>query len=177
MGGIVNDWAISGITQFQCGFPIRLDTEDDTELITSLFFLGTEAPSMVAPLQKLNPGSPHQYWARRLLAGVLLRPWKFCDSCTNPLDATVPALGQFNNGTPRSLCCGPGLQDWDFSVHKKIPMSENIYFQFRAEIFNIFNHTNFYNPDGHFPDGPTEFGRVTEAQDPRLVQFALKLYF
>ena len=51
-GKLLNDWAVSGIAQFQSGFPIRLDTNDDTELIDSFFFLGTEAPSLVAPFQK-----------------------------------------------------------------------------------------------------------------------------
>ncbi len=168
MGRLVNDWAVSGITQFQSGFPIRLDTEDDTELIASVFFLGTEAPSLVAPFQKLNPKTNGNFW---------FNPNDFATAATNPNNAQVPPLGQFNNGTPRSLCCGPGLQDWDFAVHKKISVTENVYFQFRAEMFNIFNHTNFFNPDGHFSDGPTEFGRITQAQDPRLVQFALKLYY
>ncbi len=158
MGKLVDDWAISGITQFQSGFPIRLDTEDDTELIASIFFLGTEAPSLVAPFQKLNP---------KTNGGFLFNPNDFSD----------PPLGQFNNGTQRSICCGPGLEDWDFGIHKKIAIDETRYFQFRAELFNVFNHTNFYNPDGHFSDGPTEFGKITEAQDPRLVQFALKFYF
>src|SRR5580700_1686058 len=54
-GRVLNDWEVSGITQFQSGFPIRLNTEDDTELINSLFFLGTEAPSLNGPLQILNP--------------------------------------------------------------------------------------------------------------------------
>jgi hypothetical protein len=164
MGKLVDDWAVSGITQFQSGFPIRLDTEDDTELIASIFFLGTEAPSLVAPFQKLNP--KHTY------SGVPSAGYWF-----NPSDFADPPLGQFNNGTQRSICCGPGLDDWDFAIHKKISISEEKYFQFRAELFNIFNHTNFYNPDGHFSDGPTEFGKITEAQDPRLVQFALKFYF
>jgi len=154
----LNDWEVSGIIQYQSGFPIRLDTEDDTELINSLYFLGTEAPSMSGPLQILNPKKDGGYY---------LNYNQFSD----------PPLGQFNNGTQRTQCCGPGLEDWDLSVHKKIPISENRYFQFRAEIFNIFNHTNFYNPDGHYSDGPTEFGKITEAQDPRLVQFALKFYF
>ena len=167
-GKLVNDWAVSGITQFQSGFPIRLDSEDDSELIASVFFLGTEAPSLVAPFQKLNPKTNGNFW---------FNPNDFATAATNPNNAQVPPLGQFNNGTPRSLCCGPGLQDWDFAVHKKISINENVYFQFRAEMFNIFNHTNFYNPDGHFSDGPTEFGRITQAQDPRLVQFALKLYY
>ncbi|HVI10779.1 MAG TPA: carboxypeptidase regulatory-like domain-containing protein [Candidatus Binatia bacterium] len=167
-GRLLDDWALSGITQFQSGFPIRLDTEDDTELIASIFFLGTEAPSQVAPFQKLNPKNN---------AGFYFNPNDFATAATNPNNAVVPPLGQFNNGTQRAICCGPGLNDWDFSIHKKIALSEQRYFQFRAELFNIFNHTNFYNPDGHFSDGPTEFGKITQAQEPRLVQFALKFYF
>ena len=157
-GTLVDDWAVSGITQFQSGFPIRLDTIDDTELINSLFFLGTEGPSLVQPFQKLNPRTSGNFWF-------------------NPSDFQDPPLGQFNNGTQRTICCGPGLQEWDFSVHKKLLVTENTYFQFRAEIFNVFNHTNFSNPDGHFSDGPTEFGKITQAAAPRLVQFALKFYF
>src|SRR5271163_4792197 len=157
-GKVLNDWAVSGITQFQSGFPIRLDTENDNELIASIFFLGTEAPQQVAPFQKLNPKTSGSFWF-------------------NPNDFQDPQLGHFNIGTQRSICCGPGLDQWDFSVHKKIALTEDKYFQFRAEIFNIFNHTNFYNPDGHFSDGPTLFGKITQAQDPRLVQFALKFFF
>jgi hypothetical protein len=165
-GKVLNDWEISGITQFQSGFPIRLDTEDDTELINSLFFLGTEAPSEVAPFQKLNP--------RKTYASQGLTTPGFW---FNPGDFQDPPLGSFNNGTQRTICCGPGLDDWDFSVHKKIPLTETKYFQFRAEIFNIFNHANFSNPDGHFSDGPAEFGRITSAGDPRLLQFAMKFFF
>jgi hypothetical protein len=55
-------------------------------------------------------------------------------------------------------------------------LTENKYLQFRAEVFNVFNHTNFSNPDGHFSDGP-QFGEITTSGDPREVQFALKLYF
>jgi hypothetical protein len=172
-GKVLDDWAISGITQFQSGFPIRLDTEDDTELIASTFFLGTEAPSLIAPFHKLNPRTNGNFY---------FNPCDFATAATPsvppcPAAANVPPLGSFNNGTQRAICCGPGLDDWDFSVHKKISIDEARYFQFRAEFFNIFNHTNFYNPDGHFSDGLTEFGKITEAQDPRLVQFALKFYF
>jgi Carboxypeptidase regulatory-like domain len=157
-GRVLDDWEISGITQFQSGFPIRLNTEDDNELINSLFFLGTEAPSLNGPLQILNP---------KTNGGFYLNYNQFSD----------PPLGQFNNGTQRTLCCGPGLMDWDFSVHKKIPLSETKYLQFRAEIFNVFNRTNFSNPDGGYSDGATEFGKITTAGDPRLLQFALKFFF
>jgi hypothetical protein len=165
---LMNDWEVSGITQFQSGFPIRLDTADDNELINSFFFLGTEAPSLVAPFQKLNPKQTLNDPA----LGINSPGYWF-----NPGDFQDPPLGQFNNGTQRTICCGPGQADWDFSVHKKIALSETKYFQFRAEIFNLFNRTNFSNPDGHFSDGPTEFGKITEAGDPRLFQFALKFFF
>ncbi|MFZ0762254.1 MAG: carboxypeptidase regulatory-like domain-containing protein [Candidatus Sulfotelmatobacter sp.] len=157
-GKVLDGWAVSGITQFQSGFPIRLNTEDDTELINSLFFLGTEAPSLNGPLQILNP---------KKTGGFYLNYNQFSD----------PPLGQFNNGTQRTICCGPGLEDWDFSVHKKISLTEAKYLQFRAEIFNVFNRTNFSNPDGGYSDGPTGFGKITSAGDPRLLQFALKFFF
>ncbi len=157
-GKFLDDWAISGITQFQTGFPIRLATTDDNELINSFFFVGTEAPSLVQPFIKLNPKTNNNFWF-------------------DPNDFADPALGQFNNGTQRTICCGPGLQDWDFSVHKQIKFTEARYVQFRAEFFNVFNHTNFSNPDGNFQDGPTAFGRIITASNPRQVQFALKFFF
>ena len=157
MGRLLNDWSVSGITEFQSGFPIRLNTEDDTELISSLFFLGTEAPQQVLPFKRLDPRKNGNYYF-------------------NPATFADPPLGQFNVGTQRTICCGPGLDDWDFSVHKQINLTETKYLQFRAELFNVFNHTNFSNPDGGFSDG-SQFGEITTAGDPREVQFALKLFF
>jgi len=77
---------------------------------------------------------------------------------------------------PRTICCGPGISDTDISFIKNIPLNERSRFEFRAELFNVFNHTQFYNPDGNSTDG-TQFGQVTQVKDPRLAQFALKFYF
>ena len=162
VGKLVNDWAVSGITSFQSGFPIRLSNDSinsstDSELINSFFFTGTEAPQRVAPFQTLNPRKTGGYWF-------------------NGSDFASPPLGQFNTGTQRTICCGPGLNNTDFAVHKQIAITESKYFQFRGEIFNIANHTQFVNPDGNLGDG-AQFGKITSARDPRLVQFALKLFF
>lgn len=157
-GKVANDWSLSGITQYQTGFPIRLDTTNDNELINSFFFVGTEAPQQVAPFHTLNPRHNSNFW---------FDPSAFQD----------PAIGHFNVGTQRTICCGPSTYEWDLSVLKHISFTESRYFEFRGEIFNLFNHTNFSNPDGHFSDGPTLFGKVNQAGDPRLVQFALKFYF
>src|SRR5579871_4319388 len=154
-GKVLDDWSMSGIVQFQSGFPIRIQTQDDNELISSLFFLGAGSPQLTGPLQIQNP---------KTNGGFYLNPAQFSD----------PPLGQFAT-TPRSICCGPGENEWDITVSKKIAFSESKYFQFRADVFNLFNKTQFVNPDGNFSD--TTFGLIQQARDPRLMQFALKFYF
>ncbi len=154
-GKVLDDWQFSGIIQFQSGFPIRIQTQNDNELISSLFFLGADAPQLSGPLQILNP---------KKNGGYYLNPNQFAD----------PTLGQFST-TPRSICCGPGENQWDITLSKRIALSESKYFQFRMDIFNLFNKTEFVNPDGNFSN--TTFGQVLQARDPRLVQFALKFYF
>ncbi|MGP0019033.1 MAG: TonB-dependent receptor domain-containing protein [Candidatus Sulfotelmatobacter sp.] len=154
-GKVLDEWAMSGIIQFQSGFPIRIQTQDDNELISSLFFLGAGAPQLSGPLQILNP---------KTNGGFYLNPAQFSD----------PPLGTFAT-TPRSICCGPGENQWDVTFSKRITLSEARYFQFRADIFNLFNKTEFVNPDGNFSD--TTFGQVLQARDPREVQFALKFNF
>jgi Carboxypeptidase regulatory-like domain/TonB dependent receptor len=154
-GKVLDDWQLSGIVQFQSGFPIRLQTQDDFELISSLFFLGAGAPQLSGPLHILNP---------KTNGGYYLDPSQFSD----------PPLGQFAT-TPRSICCGPGENQWDITVSKRVALDEARYFQFRADIFNLFNKTQFVNPDGNFSD--TTFGLVQSAREARDVQFALKFYF
>jgi len=154
-GKALDDWQLSGIIQFQSGFPIRLQTQDDNELISSLFFLGAGAPQLSGPLQILDP---------KKNAGQYLNPAQFSD----------PPLGQFAT-TPRSICCGPGENQWDMTVSKRVALSELRYFQFRADIFNLFNKTQFVNPDGNFSN--STFGLIQQAREARDVQFALKFYF
>ena len=60
-------------------------------------------------------------------------------------------------------------------VLEAVAITESKYFQFRTDIFNVFNKTEFVNPDGNFSN--STFGQVLSARDPRLVQFALKFYF
>lgn len=71
---------------------------------------------------------------------------------------------------------GPSFQRWDLSLFKNTKLrGESTYLQFRAEAFNVFNHTNF-NAVGTNITTST-FGKVTSADDPRILQLGLKLYF
>jgi hypothetical protein len=168
-GKVLDDWSMSGIIQFQSGFPIRLQTQDDNELISSLFFLGAGAPQLNGPLQIVNPKviqSFNTYNYGEVSGHYYLN--------ADQSKFTDPTLGTFAT-TPRSVCCGPGENQWDITVSKRIVLSEARYVQFRADVFNLFNKTEFVNPDGNFSD--STFGQVQQARDPRAVQFALKFYF
>jgi len=171
-GKVLDDWQISGIIQFQSGFPVRIQTEDDNELISSLFFLGAGAPQMTGNTpQILNPKTL-THADGTVCSGV---PTNDCaHRYLNLSQFNDPTLGTFAT-TPRSICCGPGENQWDITFSKRIALSEARYFQFRADIFNLFNKTQFFNPDGNFSN--TTFGQVLQAREPRLVQFALKFYF
>jgi hypothetical protein len=75
----------------------------------------------------------------------------------------------------RNIAEGPGYRNWDFSAFKNIRVAEGKELQFRAELFNILNHTNYRLPDSDI-SSPT-FNHILAAQSPRLVQFALKFLY
>jgi hypothetical protein len=85
-----------------------------------------------------------------------------------------PAPGTFGNAG-RNILDGPGFQNVNASLLKNTALSERLNLQFRAEVFNLFNHPNFNLPD-NFLGSPT-FGRISSARDPRHIQFAVKLLF
>jgi hypothetical protein len=64
----------------------------------------------------------------------------------------------------------------DFSLCKDFPIKERLKLQFRAEMFNVFNHPNFANPGTTL--GTASFGKITSTTtDYRDIQFGLKLVF
>ena len=79
--------------------------------------------------------------------------------------------------TPRNLFYGPGQKNLDLSVVKFIPLKETVRAELRAEFFNLFNWTNFANPNSNIAV-PATFGRITATSSgPRVIQFALKVSF
>jgi hypothetical protein len=156
-GKILNGWSTSGIVTIQSGFPIRITSADDNELFTSYFFESAGEPDQVAKFTTLRP----QDTANNLY----FDPSIFSNAST---------FGRVGNAK-RTICCGPGVENWDMILHKNTKIGERFNTEFRAEFFNILNHTQFYNPDGNISD--STFGQVRTARDPRLIQFAVKLSF
>lgn len=176
-GQIFNGWAFSGITTFQTGFPIRITSLADNELMYSFDFELPGEPAQIGPFRTMKPQSNGNYF---------FDPNSFTENATDPSQPPCSAgavfgcyqpslLGTMGNAR-RTICCGPHISNTDFAILKTFKISEQKRVDFRAEFFNIFNHTQFYNPDGNTSDG-TQFGQVTQARDPRLMQFALKFFF
>ncbi len=86
-------------------------------------------------------------------------------------------LGRFQvfGDEGRNVVAGPGYVDWDFSAFKNIRVTESKEFQFRGELFNFFNHTNFRLPVSDISS--PNFGQIQQDVGPRVIQVALKFLF
>jgi len=166
---IIGNWQVAGIVTAQTGnwFTIT-DSGEVTNLSTSDGG-GVVGYNQVRPNLVGNPnGSP-------CVPGTLFNTCAFIAN-------TIP----FSFGDAgRNIVRGPGLQDWDFSIFKIFPISEQKRFEFRTEFFNIWNKVNLLlGPVGAISEEPfavefgtPQFGHPIAAGDPRFIQFALKFYF
>jgi len=162
MSGVANallgDWQINGIERITSGFPLSMATTNNSGAV---FINNSNRPDRICNGRLSNPTVA-----------------RFFDtSCF-----VDPPAGALGNST-RTPLFGPGFVDTDFSAIKNIRLAfhEGTSLEFRAEFFNIFNHPQFYQP-GQFVDaGPPpsgNFGAITgTVNNPRLIQFALKLVF
>jgi hypothetical protein len=77
----------------------------------------------------------------------------------------------------RNIITGPGRDNWNVSLFKSfaILLREGMRFEFRGETYNTFNHTQFHDIDVTYTD--SNFGKVTNVYDPRIIQLGAKLIF
>jgi outer membrane receptor protein involved in Fe transport len=103
----------------------------------------------------------------------------------NPAAFSTPAPGTLGD-LQRNYLSGPGLVDLDMALLKDTRIHERLRLQFRAEFFNVANHSNFGLPNGtalaQGPNGTgipnSTFGQITyTTTSSRQIQFALKLLF
>jgi hypothetical protein len=72
---------------------------------------------------------------------------------------------------------GPGQFNFDMSLSKILPITEGTHLEFRAEAFNVWNHTQFSAP-ATLAINSGNFGKITSASvPPRIIQFGLKYVF
>jgi len=161
---LTHGWSISGITRFASGFPITMINNGDNSLI------GTN-PNGVNNSSIDEPdysGSP---------LNLNHNPRRNGNNYFNAADFSMNALGTPGNAK-RRFFYGPGADNYDMAVAKKLTLTESKFLLLRVEAFNVFNHTQFDGPgsvDGNI--GSSTFSSAISAAAPRILQGALKFNF
>jgi hypothetical protein len=143
---LLGGWKYSGITTIQSGFAL--------------------SPGLSVANQGLA-GRPN-------LTGQNLTYPKTVSEWFNTAAFAAPGYGYFGNAGV-GIIRGPGLINFDMAGYKDFHITERQKIEFRGELFNIFNHTNFSGVSTALGSGT--FGQVTSALDPRIVEFALRYQF
>jgi len=155
---VVNGWNLSFITNWQSGFPFTSFAEDDN----SFSAMGNDRPDITVSniaATKLSTRRSH---------AALINEW------FNTADFVPNAIGTYGNIGKNSMR-GPRLFTTDLALLKTGKVGERVSYEFRAEFYNAFNNVNFGNPDFGLTD--SNFGQISSAGDPRILQMALKLKF
>ncbi len=159
---VTNGWQTNGIFAFRSGDPIT---------VTGANVDGTGQNRDRAIWNGQNP------YGTTACAGVTsaCRSWLNPASFSTNPSYTVNVPLSYGNVVKGSFV-GPQFASWDVSVIRTFPIHERLDLQFRAEFFNVLNHTNFGDPQN--AETSSSFGRVTSTNgDPRIGQLSLKLAF
>jgi hypothetical protein len=167
------DWSVAGIARFTSGLPITLLNNNDTSLLGTI------------PNGINNNGVDTPNWSGQSL-GLNLNP-RGGKPVFDASQLTLPSLGTMGNAR-RRFFSGPGLENFDATLTRTIPIKRSQTLEVRAEAFNLFNHTQFFGPasvegniseklisSGNLSSG--SFGTAVNAMPPRLIQLALRYRF
>jgi hypothetical protein len=185
MDKVVGGWSINWSSTFQGGQPISLSCPSSTAASLGCGALYTGQP---LKLGLHTDASGNISWFGN--PGAFTQPCILGAPAASQPAGCIPLTGPAALGGVTQVP-GPGFNRLDFSIFKDIPLSERFRLQFRAEIFNIFNHPNFNAPNfggngvvaisGSGSFNSSTFGEIGSTRDapydPRQIQFALKLYF
>ena len=156
---ILGGWRVSGITTLQSGNPFSVIDSSDPSL--------TGTPQMSRPDVVRDPNLP----------GSQRTPERWFD--TGAFSGFVASANRptLNFGTAgRNILTADGIANFDVGLSKEVRLGEERRFEFRWEIFNLFNHANFGVPINDF--NSPNFGRVLSTSTPeRQMQFAFKFLF
>jgi len=162
---VLDNWQMSGIAAFVSGAPngISLSLADGADLTG-----GGDGNTVVMTGKAILPKSERTF-SRYFNTSVFARP----------------AKGERGSGAAatRYAFRGPGTNNWDLTFFKNVRAKEKVNFQFRWEMYNAFNHTQFSGVDttarfdAQGRQINTRFGELTSARSPRIQQLALRISF
>lgn len=174
---LVNGWEMSGVNTFQTGFPVQIYESSYRELRCDGFdwTVCPDRPNQYLSFDPVDPRTSH-FTDKN---GTLKANYWF-----SPKSYTLEPIGTVGNAG-RNPFHGPGINNFDWALLKNIRVQgESKYIQLRFEFYNIWNHTQFNSvaiqDAGTGVNGnafSSNFGRITNAFAPRLIQLAAKFYF
>jgi hypothetical protein len=168
----VGNWQFNGILTAMSGTPFTVLNSNDVSLEGSapeISGFSSNRPNVVGDPFKPGPVAANPGCTNFPAQARVPSAW------FNPCAFVQPATGSFGN-EGRNAIQGPGYVNWDFSVFKNIQLSERNRLQFRAELFNILNHTNLRLPESDIQS--PNLGMIQkDTGQPRVIQLALKLLF
>ena len=156
-------WSLSGVTRFGTGLPVTLYNNNDTSLLGTMPN-GINNNGLDTP--NVSPGN----------LNINTHPRNGTPTFNTAL-FSLPSLGQLGN-TRRRFFYGPGTNNFDSALQKEVRLTEAKSLQFRLEVFNTFNHPQFFGPaavNGNISS--TSFGQIVNADSPRLMQLAARFVF
>jgi hypothetical protein len=183
MQKLTEGWQINGIASFQSGAPFTIFSNDNQSQQAS----GLDRADLVGKVQTFNARGVRTFSPDAngingsCLNGTSTGNFYFnplAYDCANVTEGGGIPLFSFGNSGRNSIR-GPGINNVDLSIFKNFKFNERSALEFRTEFFNAFNHTQFLlsgNSASVFGFNST-FGQLTQARDPRIIQFALKLSF
>jgi hypothetical protein len=149
-------WSLASVYQAQTGFPFTISVFGDTANAGTV--LGEN------PVRANLTGEP-----------ILSSRTHTSAEWFNPAAFAAPPAYQFG-GVGRNTVEGPGMQLLDLALTREFPLTEGVRLQFRGELFNALNHTNYGTPN-RFVNEP-QFGTITMAMHPgRQAQLSARLTF
>jgi hypothetical protein len=165
VGNIVaGGWSFNDITTFRSGTSLSpaLSETDQGLAARPDQLAGTNGP------KTWKNGSSQQWFNTSAFA---------CPgSTTAAACGTAPAAGfGFYGDAQTGIIRGPGQYVFNMALFKDFHFTEKDFVEFRAEAFNTFNHTNPGNPTTTL--GNANYGKVTSAADPRILELALRVKF
>lgn len=162
VGKTLGGWQASGIITYNSGLPFAAVTSNlDLAGLGLILANPTARPNLLCDP---NQGAPHTL------------QWVTIDCFqTNPSN-TATGLANTPGNAQRGIINGPPTKRVDFTMAKNIRFGESARVQLRAEVFNLFNHTNYR---GFISTNvtSTSFGQIGSFRDPRTMQFGAKISF
>jgi Carboxypeptidase regulatory-like domain len=167
---ILNDWRTSGTFQHHSG-----------DALTA--YMGSDNSSTGLTQDRAQEDFTQSAYLKTKIDGGDCPALKLCENWFNPSAFSVPlnagAGTGFGNVIKDSLR-GPGFTDWNVALTRSFHVFRESNLEFRAEYFDVLNHTILANPSTSNPiSSSTSFGTITSENSagPRVAQFALKYNF